>query len=111
MPTPIEQALTSLLPTINVISPELTSLANSILIQSRSKAPQLKAEEEIGRIYACADIACDRYVLSLQYSTLSLFLKKSCLFFSVPFVDYYYLAYILSVPRAHYTLIITRYMD
>lgn len=60
MPTPVELSLSTLLPTVSFLPPELISLASSLLAQSRAKAPQLKAEEEIGRTYACAHIACER---------------------------------------------------
>jgi origin recognition complex subunit 6 len=57
----VEQALTSLIPRHNGASPpELIELASSLLAQSRNKASNLKAEEEIGRTYACANIACER---------------------------------------------------
>ncbi|PSK59223.1 hypothetical protein B9Z65_3547 [Elsinoe australis] len=57
MSSAIEQALVSLVPSINTLPIELTTLANALLMQSRSKAANLKPEEEIGRIYACAHIA------------------------------------------------------
>ena len=60
MPTPIEQALTSLLPTTSPLPPELLALSASLLAQSRTKAANLKPEEEIGRTYACCHIACER---------------------------------------------------
>ena len=60
MPAPIELALASLLPTIGFLPPDLIALANSLLSQSRAKAASLKPEEEIGRTYACAHIACNR---------------------------------------------------
>lgn len=60
MPTPTELALSTLLPTTSFLPPDLVALANSLLAQSRSKAASLKPEEEIGRIYACAHIACER---------------------------------------------------
>lgn len=57
----IEQALTSLIPRCNGAFPlELIELSSSLLAQSRNKASNLKAEEEIGRTYACANIACER---------------------------------------------------
>lgn len=57
----VEQALTSLIPRHNgALPPELLELASSLLAQSRNKASNLKAEEEIGRTYACANIACER---------------------------------------------------
>lgn len=61
----VEQALTSLIPRHNGDLPtELIELASSLLAQSRNKASNLKAEEEIGRTYACANIACERSALS-----------------------------------------------
>lgn len=60
MPQPVELALAGLLPTISFLPPDLISLANSLLSQSRVKAAALKPEEEIGRTYACAHIACKR---------------------------------------------------
>lgn len=57
----IELALVSMLPTYNKdLPPQLVDLAGSLLAQSRSKASTLKAEEEIARQYACANIACER---------------------------------------------------
>ncbi|MCJ1227932.1 hypothetical protein MMC12_004591 [Toensbergia leucococca] len=57
----IAQSLTGLVPTLNTPLPsELLELAASLLAQSRSKASSLKAEEEIARSYACANIACER---------------------------------------------------
>lgn len=60
MPSPIEIALSQLLPTVNFIDEDLLSLAHSLLSQSRAKAASLKPEEEIGRTYVCAHIACER---------------------------------------------------
>lgn len=60
MPTPIETALSTLLPTVHSLPPELISLSTSLLAQSRAKAASLKPEEEIGRTYACCHIACQR---------------------------------------------------
>ena len=60
MPTPIELTLSSLLPTVSFLPPELIALSTSLLAQSRSKAASLKPEEEIGRTYACCHIACQR---------------------------------------------------
>ena len=60
MPTPIEIALSTLLPTVHSLPPELISLSTSLLAQSRAKAANLKQEEEIGRTYACCHIACQR---------------------------------------------------
>jgi len=62
--TQIEQALVTLVPSINSLPDELVQLANALLIQSKSKAANLKSEEEIGRAYACANIACERLVYS-----------------------------------------------
>lgn len=60
MPTPIEQALASLLPTLSPLPHELLDLSTSLLAQSRARASTLKPEEEIGRTYACCHIACER---------------------------------------------------
>jgi origin recognition complex subunit 6 len=61
MSRPIEQALNNLIPRHpGTLPPELIELARSLLAQSRMKASTLKAEEEIGRTYACANIACER---------------------------------------------------
>ncbi|KAI4205724.1 MAG: hypothetical protein LQ350_000221 [Teloschistes chrysophthalmus] len=57
----ITQALTSLVPELNgPLPPELLELASSLLAQSRTKASSLNADEEIGRTYACANLACER---------------------------------------------------
>ncbi|KAL9583858.1 MAG: hypothetical protein Q9212_002456 [Teloschistes hypoglaucus] len=57
----ITQALNSLVPELNgPLPPELLELASSLLAQSRTKASGLKAAEEIGRTYACANLACER---------------------------------------------------
>ncbi|TKA75106.1 hypothetical protein B0A49_02381 [Cryomyces minteri] len=62
-----EQALAGLIPTLSGPLPsELLSLAVSLLAQSRNKAGSLKAEEEIGRTYACAHIACERLKVPLD---------------------------------------------
>ena len=59
----IIQALQGLVPTISgPLPPELVNLATSLLAQSRNKASNLKAEEEIARTYACANLACERLV-------------------------------------------------
>lgn len=64
MSRPLEQALTGLIPSHNgPLPPELTTLAASLLAQSRSKASSLKPEEEIARTYACAHLACERYAV------------------------------------------------
>jgi origin recognition complex subunit 6 len=59
---PTTAPLLSLIPSYNptTLPPRLTSLAASLLTQSRQRAPQLKPEEEIARPYACAEIAVDR---------------------------------------------------
>jgi len=57
----VAQALTGLIPSLNGPLPkELVELAGSLLAQSRNKASSLKAEEEIARSYACANLACER---------------------------------------------------
>jgi origin recognition complex subunit 6 len=57
----IEQTLFSLMPSYGSdLPPSLVELAGSLLAQSRLKASTLKAEEEVARIYACANLACDR---------------------------------------------------
>ncbi|KAF2461051.1 origin recognition complex, subunit 6 [Lineolata rhizophorae] len=61
MNKPIEQALTSLIPSINgPLPPELLTFAASLLAQSKTKARNLRPEEEISRTYACSNIACER---------------------------------------------------
>ncbi|OBS27570.1 hypothetical protein FPOA_01512 [Fusarium poae] len=63
----IEQALLSLMPTYGSdLPPSLVELAGSLLAQSRHRASALKAEEEIARLYACANIACDRLKITLD---------------------------------------------
>lgn len=60
---PVEQALGILLPThADDLPQELRSLALSLVAQSRSFSTSLRPEEEIARPYACAEIACRRYV-------------------------------------------------
>lgn len=60
----IEQALLSLMPTYGSdLPPSLVELAGSLLAQSRHAASMLKADEEVARQYACANIACERFVL------------------------------------------------
>lgn len=55
------QALNGLVPSLSgPLPPELIELATSLLAQSRNKASSLKADEEIARTYACANIACER---------------------------------------------------
>lgn len=62
---PVEQALGTLVPThANDLPQELLSLALNLVAQSRSFSSSLKPEEEIARPYACAEIACRRYVLA-----------------------------------------------
>ncbi|KAI7192789.1 hypothetical protein KC343_g12394, partial [Hortaea werneckii] len=60
MPSPVELALISLLPTTSPIPSELIELSNSLVAQSRSRASSMKPEEEIGRTYTCCHIACER---------------------------------------------------
>lgn len=61
-----DQSLQSLLPTHNgAFPPQLADLAGSLLAQSRHRVSTLKADEEVARPYACAHIACDRWVLGL----------------------------------------------
>lgn len=61
MENSVIQALNGLVPTLNgPLEPDLTELASSLLVQSRSKASTLKADEEIARAYACAHLACER---------------------------------------------------
>ncbi|RGP72127.1 origin recognition complex subunit 6 [Fusarium sporotrichioides] len=63
----IEQALLSLMPTYGSdLPPSLVELAGSLLAQSRHRASALKTEEEIARLYACANIACDRLKITLD---------------------------------------------
>ncbi|KAF6810586.1 origin recognition complex subunit 6 [Colletotrichum sojae] len=63
----IEQTLLGLMPTHNsALPPSLVELAGSLLAQSRHRASTLKADEEIGRLYACAHIACDRLKITLN---------------------------------------------
>ncbi|KAL4727387.1 hypothetical protein ACLX1H_006299 [Fusarium chlamydosporum] len=63
----IEQALLSLMPTYGSdLPPALVELAGSLLAQSRHRASALKTEEEIARLYACANIACDRLKITLD---------------------------------------------
>ncbi|PNS18385.1 hypothetical protein CAC42_6202 [Sphaceloma murrayae] len=60
MPTAIDQALITLVPSLNHLPIELTSLASALATQSRSKAGNLKPDEEIARNYVCAHIACEK---------------------------------------------------
>ncbi|WZH39423.1 origin recognition complex subunit 6 [Fusarium acuminatum] len=63
----IEQALLSLMPTYGSdLPPQLVELAGSLLAQSRHRASTLKTEEEIARLFACANIACDRLKIPLD---------------------------------------------
>ncbi|KAL1960390.1 hypothetical protein VTO42DRAFT_7689 [Malbranchea cinnamomea] len=63
----IEQALATLLPThAEDLPDELVKLSAHLLAQSRSYASSLKAEEEIARPYACAEIACKRLSKQLK---------------------------------------------
>lgn len=39
---------------------KLVELAVCLLAQSRNQASNLKAEEEIARLYVCAHLACER---------------------------------------------------
>src|SRR2546423_6422331 len=64
--TSVETSLSNLLPTLNdVLPPELVHLATSLLAQSRTRI-SLKQTEEIGRPYACAEIACNRLQSKLK---------------------------------------------
>lgn len=65
MPTPLEAALQTLLPTHNTLPSALTTYATSLLASSRAAAPTLKPDEEIGRTYACAHLAAERLKLKL----------------------------------------------
>ncbi|ETN41709.1 uncharacterized protein HMPREF1541_03645 [Cyphellophora europaea CBS 101466] len=60
--TPTLPPLLSLLPsyTPSTLPPRLLAAADSLLTQSRQRAPHLKAEEEIARPHACAELAIDR---------------------------------------------------
>lgn len=63
----VELALVSLMPTYGSdLPPSLVESASSLLAQSRHLASTLKAEEEIARLYACAHIACNRYLVSIH---------------------------------------------
>ncbi|KAG0645770.1 hypothetical protein D0Z07_8025 [Hyphodiscus hymeniophilus] len=71
MSRPIEQALTSLIPRHpGSLPPELIELASSLLAQSRSKISNLRSDEEIGRTYACANLACERLKIALNLPTI-----------------------------------------
>ncbi|MCJ1472530.1 hypothetical protein MMC13_001179 [Lambiella insularis] len=59
----ITQALIGLIPSLEGhLQQELKDLTSALLAQSRSYAGSLKAEEEIARLYACANLACNRYL-------------------------------------------------
>ncbi|KAH9827845.1 Origin recognition complex subunit 6 (ORC6) [Teratosphaeria destructans] len=60
MPSPAELCLSSLLPTLSPLPPDLLQLSHSLLAQSRARASSLKPDEEIARTYACCHIACER---------------------------------------------------
>ncbi|KFY28769.1 hypothetical protein V493_02768 [Pseudogymnoascus sp. VKM F-4281 (FW-2241)] len=63
----IEQSLTSLLPRLTIDLPsDLITLASSLIAQSRNIASNLKPDEEIGRAYVCAHIACERLKSTLN---------------------------------------------
>ncbi|KAL2069672.1 hypothetical protein VTL71DRAFT_14351 [Oculimacula yallundae] len=67
MSRPIEQALANLIPRHpGALPSELVELAGSLLAQSRNKCSNLKSEEEVARIYACANLACERLKTSLN---------------------------------------------
>lgn len=63
MPSPVEQALITLVPSLNTLPPELINNATALISQSKAKAPNLKPDEEIARTYTCAHIACERLEL------------------------------------------------
>ncbi|KAF3005615.1 hypothetical protein E8E13_002469 [Curvularia kusanoi] len=68
----IEQALTGLVPTLNgPLPPELVDIALSLLARSRSVAHSLKPDEEIGRPYACAQLACERLKKRLNLPSIT----------------------------------------
>ncbi|RDA83544.1 hypothetical protein CP532_4478 [Ophiocordyceps camponoti-leonardi (nom. inval.)] len=63
----LEQALLSLMPAHGSnLPPSLVELAGSLLAQSRNRASALKADEEVARPYACANIACERLKTTLD---------------------------------------------
>ncbi|CZS92814.1 uncharacterized protein RAG0_03314 [Rhynchosporium agropyri] len=67
MSRPIQQAIANLIPRHSGALPsELVELAGSLLAQSRNKCSNLKSEEEVARIYACANLACERLKTSLN---------------------------------------------
>jgi origin recognition complex subunit 6 len=61
-----QQPLHNLLPTTNPLPPRLVNLSASLLAQSRNRAANLKADEEIARSHACAEIACRRLRAQLR---------------------------------------------
>ncbi|KAI9672039.1 MAG: hypothetical protein M1829_004583 [Trizodia sp. TS-e1964] len=68
----IEQALNGMIPAHNgPLPPDLVELATSLLAQSRTAAGNLKADEEIARSYACANIACERLKQILNLPKIS----------------------------------------
>ncbi|KAH6885802.1 origin recognition complex, subunit 6 [Thelonectria olida] len=65
--TQLEKVLLSLMPQLSSDLPKpLVELATSLLAQSMHRASTLKADEEIARSYACANIACDRLKIQLN---------------------------------------------
>ncbi|KAK8009503.1 origin recognition complex subunit 6 [Apiospora marii] len=65
----LEATLLSLVPTYPSAASlprPLVDLASSLLTQSRHNASTLKAEEEVAREYACANLACERLKTSLD---------------------------------------------
>ncbi|ETI20899.1 hypothetical protein G647_07242 [Cladophialophora carrionii CBS 160.54] len=60
--------LVSLLPsyTVSTLPARLIQLSESLLAQSRQRAPHLKPEEEIARAHACCEIACLRLRAKLR---------------------------------------------
>ncbi|KAK8094883.1 hypothetical protein PG997_001568 [Apiospora hydei] len=65
----LETTLLSLVPTYPSASDlprPLVDLSSSLLTQSRHNASTLKAEEEVAREYACANLACERLKTSLD---------------------------------------------
>ncbi|PHH79130.1 hypothetical protein CDD80_5596 [Ophiocordyceps camponoti-rufipedis] len=68
----LENALFSMMPAHGpTLAPSLVELAGSLLAQSRNRASALKAEEEVARPYACANLACERYALFTLWWSLS----------------------------------------
>ncbi|PHH85739.1 hypothetical protein CDD83_11234 [Cordyceps sp. RAO-2017] len=63
----VEHALLSMMPAHGPeLPPSLVELAGSLLAQSRNRASTLKADEEVARHYACANIACERLKIALN---------------------------------------------